>query len=389
MTVSNLSTSNSDAQNMAIPISIGRKVLIASLWAVLWLVLIDVVLNIMFALPNSPLQMPTKMQSYFDYGRTVESKLRFMVGAKLEDTALIAKAGWLVESDSDQQPEAASGPDKILIAAYGQSFTNQICHALAEQDAHFELRLKAGPSAALPHSYAFYKADASHQQADVVVLGILASSMVFSMAPTIATINFEGPAPYTYPQYYLEEGELRAHEPVIHSLAELRAALWSKPEVWDEYLHMMEMYSPTYNSWIFKSDWLDYSALGRLVRRSIGQKHVHDMRARYWTSNGFTNADGLLDISSAIITDFVQDVKSRGQIPYVLLIQDQGFKDHLALAFAAQFKQLGVPYLSTHLIASSQDVRNFVSDGHFTPEVTKKVAEVLRADLLDRVHKTK
>ena len=384
MTVSNSSISNSESQITASQVLTGRRMLIAGLWAVLYLVLIDISINIFFAMPKSPLVDPGKLQSYFNYGRSVEGKLRKMIGHDKESTAILAYAGWLAENN-DQQPPIASSSGHILVAAYGQSFTDQICEALKVLDPRFELRLKDGPAAPLSHSYAFYKADSSHQKADIVVLGILASSLPLMMAPTTATINFEGVAPYTYPLYSLKDGQLSEVDPIIHSLEELRTALMDKPILWNEYLEMLRTKAPTYNKWIFESDWFDYSALARLIRRSIGQKHVHDATARYWNTNGFKNADGLLDIANALITDFVSDVKIRGQIPYVLLIQDKGYKDHLALAFEAQLKHLDVYYLSTHTIAPSTNARNFISDGHFTPEVTMQIARAFRTDILNKL----
>jgi hypothetical protein len=387
MTVSNSSISNSELQTTALPVLTGRRVIIAGLWTLLWLMLIDISLNSFFAMPKSPLVRPNKLQSYFDFGRSVEGKLRRLVGPDKESTAVIAYAGWLVEADRDQQPLVASSPGQILVAAYGQSFTNQICEALKSLDPRFELRLKAGPAATLSHSYAFYKIDSSHQRADIVVLGILASSLLYMMAPTTATINFEGVAPYTYPVYSLKDGRLSEDDPIIHSLEELRTALRDNPVLWNEFLYMLQTKAPTYNSWIFESDWFDYSTLGRLIRRGIGQKHIHDVTAKYWNTNGFTNADGLLDVANALVADFVTDVKARGQIPYVLLIQDKGYKDHLALAFEAKLKQLDAPYLSTHLIAPSTNARNFVSDGHFTPEVTMEIARAFHTDVLNKLHK--
>ncbi len=386
MTVSNSSISNSELHNTALPVLTGRRIFAACLWALLWLILIDISLSALFVMPDSPLEQPSKLQKFFDHGRSVESKFRRMVGTDQESTAKIAYAGWLVEESIDQQPKAPSSPGRILVAAYGQSFTYNICKALNSLDPRFELRLKGGPAATLSHSHAFYKIDSQHQRADVVVLGILASSLPYMMAPTISTINFEGAVPYTYPLYSLKNEHLSAQDPIIHSLEELRIALWSKPAVWNEYLAMLRT-TPTYNSWIFESDWFDYSSLARLVRRSIGQKHVYDATARYWNPNGFTNTDGILDVANALIADFAADVKAKGQIPYVLLIQDKGYKNHLALAFESQLKQLDIPYLSTHTIAPSTNARNFVDDGHFTADATMKIAQVFHADILMKLQK--
>jgi hypothetical protein len=387
MKASSSSISSSESQSIAINTLSKRRVFIAGIWALMWLILIDVSLNIFFSMPKSPLVQPTKLQGFFNYGRSAEGKIRAMVGVDKESTSLVANAGWLVENTTDEQPRSASGSDQILVAAYGQSFTNQICDDLKIINPRFELRLKAGPAATLSHSYAYYKADTKNQHADVVVLGILASSLIYMTAPTTATINFEGAAPYTFPIYTLKEGHISEEDPIIHSVEELRTALYDKPSLWQEYIKMLRSKSPTYNSWIFEKDIFDYSALARMIRRSIGQKHVHDVTARYWNSNGFLNTDGILDIANTLIADFASDVRAKGQIPYILLIQDKGYKNHLALAFESKLKQLDIPYLSTHTIASSTNPRNFVSDGHFTPEVTMQIARAFHDDVLNKIKK--
>ena len=389
MTVSNSSISNSESDNIPTSMLTGQRVFVASLWALVWLILIDISLNIFFAMPKSPLIQPSKLQSFFDYGRSAEGKIRYMVGRDKESTSMVANAGWILENEVDDQPKMASSHDRVLIAAYGQTFTNQICEALTVVDPRFELRLKAGPAATVSHSYAYYKADAKNQQADVVVLGILASSLIYMTSPTTATINFEGAAPYTYPIYKLNDGHISEEDPIIHSIEELRTAFYDNPSLWQVYIKMLRSKSPTYNSWIFEKDIFDYSALARMIRRSIGQKHVHDVTARYWNANGFINTDGILDIANTLVADFAADVRAKGQIPYVLLIQDKGYKNHLALAFESQLKQLDIPYLSTHTIASNTNPRNFVSDGHFTPEVTMQIARAFHADVLNKIKKIK
>lgn len=385
MKASNSFISNSELGAKAVRLFTIRRFFWVGSWMLLWLVVIDVAINVFFAMPKSPLVEPSRLQRYFEYGRSVEGKLRKSVGTDKASTSVINYAGWLVNDEHDGQPTVASSPSNILVAAYGQSFTQQIGNALQLIAPQFEFRFKLGPGAPLSHSYAFYKMDSGHQHADVVLLGILASALQNIMAPTIATINFEMAAPYTYPIYSIKNGNIYTVDPIVHSLEELRLALSDHPELWHEYLAMMRAKATTYNSWIFESDLFDYSSLGRLVRRGIGQKHIKDVTARYWNVNGFNNADGLLDIANGLITDLVADVRARGQLPYILLIQDKGYKDHLAKVFETQLKKLDVPYLSTHTIVSSTDPRNFVSDGHFTPEMTKKIAYVLHEDLLNKM----
>ena len=95
MTVSNLSTSNSESKEIASSELTVRKVFTAVIWSLVWLILIDVTVNILFAMPTSPNVLPSKMQMFFNHGRSVEGKIRRMVGVDKEATAKIAYAGWI------------------------------------------------------------------------------------------------------------------------------------------------------------------------------------------------------------------------------------------------------------------------------------------------------
>lgn len=376
------SISNSNAE----PVLTGRRIAAAVSWALVWLALIDIAINLLSAMPKSPLERPNPLQQYFDYGRSVEGKIRRSVGETKETTAVVAYAGWLETDEADTLPTRASGPGHALIAAYGQSFTFQLCEALKKLDPRFELRpAKGGPGAPLAHSYAAFQADISRQQADIAVIGILASSLPRNVSPTTMTAWFEAPTPFTYPRYRLIDGKLEATDPFLHSMADLRAAL-REPARWQAYVDFLRQNDPAFDPWVFESDLLDHSALARLVRRGYGQKHLHDVNARYWGPDGFTNADGLLDVSVALMADFAAQAKAKGQLPYIILFQDRGYQDHLVRAFGERLDHLGLPYFSTHQIAPSTNPRNFVPDGHFRPEVEMELARALRRDLLGKLH---
>jgi hypothetical protein len=382
------STSNSNSSPVEAALT-RQRMLKAGLWAVFWLILIDVVINAFFAMPISPLTQPSTLQKYFDYGRSVEGKIRRMIGESKNTTAVVAYAGWLESDESDALlPRQASSADHWLIAAYGQSFTFRLCEELKKLDPRFELRLvKGGPGAPLSHSYAAYLTDANLQQANVVVIGILASSLPRNISPTTMTAWFEAPVPFTYPRYFLNKGKLDAIDPFIHTMAEMRTAL-REPARWDAYVDFLRKNDPAFDSWVLESDVFDHSSLARLIRRSYGQKHLHDVNSRYWGADGFTNADGLLDTSIAIMADFASKVRARGQLPYIILFQDRGYKDHLVKAFGASLDRLGIPYFSTHLIAPSTDARNFIPDGHFRHDVEIELARAFRVELLNKINVT-
>ncbi|KJV07842.1 hypothetical protein VZ94_01955 [Methylocucumis oryzae] len=332
-------------------------------------------------MPALPTLRPNAIQQYFNYGRSVESKLRYMVRDDKESTAPIAYAGWIGADQDSILPIQASGSQKILIAAYGQSFTFHLLDALHKIDPRFELNLQGGPAAPLAHSYALFEKDSTHKQAKFVVLGVLASSLPRNVSPTTMTTWFEAATPYNYPRYYLEQGQLKVVKPFFNSLDELRNGL-KNSEIWEQYKDFLRVNDPAYHSYVFDTDVFDYSALGRLIRRGYSHKHVHEVNARYWDERGFKNTDGLLDVSNALIKNFAQQVRKKGQIPLVLLLQDRGYEDHLVKAFQETLTAHNIPYFSSHDIAPSSDLSNFISDGHFKPEIDIKLATALNKLLL-------
>ena len=365
----NSSTSSSE------PALSARRVTAACGLALLGLVAVDVLIGRVFDMPSKPSIAPTSLQRYFDYGRSVEGKLRRMVGASAADTALIVHAGWLDEQVIEPQ-ERLSG--KVRVAVYGQSFGFQIVESMALQDKRFQVGAKlGGPSAPLSHSYAVYRADESKNSTDVAIFGVLASSLPRLVSLTNATTWFEAPAPFTYPRYKLDQGRLLGVEPQVANLGDLRRAL-SEPAAWQAFVGQLRHDDAAYNAFVFERDFVDYSTLGRLLRRGYGQRHLQAVEQRYHRREGFTNRDGLLDITKAIIADIARIAAERKQIPCVLLIHDRGFDDHLASAFGAFLESRQIPYFSSHVLAPPSDSDNFLIDGHFTQAVNNKLAMGLR-----------
>lgn len=355
-----------------------RRVISSCAIAVVALVVVDIGLGWLFRMPVSPQTMPTALQQYFDYGRSVEGKLRRMVGATDAETALIAKAGWLDEQASSF---ADSPPGKIRVAVYGQSFAFDMVDAMQLLDDRFQvIARRGGPSAPLSHSYAAYRADAGEHGPDIVIIGVLASALPKVLSLTNTTTWFEAPTPYTYPRYRLDNGKLAAIAPRVGSLPDLRLAL-SDAAAWDQFVSQLRDEDLAFDPLLFEADWLDRSTLGRLARRAYGQRHLQQLDYRHHLPSGFTNADGLLDVSRAIAGDIGRLAAERGQLVCLLLIQDRGYQDHLATALGPFLWANNIPYFSTHLLAAASDTRNFVADGHFTAELNEKLARALLNDM--------
>ncbi|HAZ48660.1 MAG TPA: hypothetical protein DDW76_03925 [Cyanobacteria bacterium UBA11369] len=355
-----------------------RKRFLTGLWIVFFLFVFDVSINFLFPYPSDPqVTSPGQLNLYFEYGRSVEGKLARMIGSTDESSAPIAQAGWL-----DPQlwkklniPKNRAPGEDLLVAIYGMSFSNQVGEAMKEMDGKIGLRLVAGPAAPPNYAFAAYKLDRGNQQADVAILGILASSVKALRTISGLTWNFETPFPFTYPRYFVEDGKLKEIWPKVLSLAQLRAVMQDQQQ-WQEFVSQMRENDQFFNSFLFKRNWLDNSAIVRLIRRAYAQRHQGMMANKVYTSAGF-NAEKDIPVLSAIVTDFAATARSDGKLPIVLLISDRGYEDRLFQALSPTLETAKIPYVSTHNIAPATDIGNFVADGHFTESANKLIAKAV------------
>ena len=355
-----------------------RKAVVTGLWILLFLVVFDVLINFLFPYPSNPrVTSPRQLESYFEYGRSVEGKLSRMVGPTEESSSPLAVAGWLDPElwKKLNLPSLRAPGDDLLVAIYGMSFSNQVGEAMAEMDSKLTIRAIAGPAAPPNYSLAAYTLDRGRHQADVVILGVLASSVKALRTMNGMTWQFEGPAPYTYPRYFVEDGKLKAIWPKILSLFQLRAALQDKQQ-WDAFVTQMQDRDQFFNSFLFKRNLLDNSVVVRLIRRAWAQRHQMMITNQIHDAAGF-NAESEIPILRAIVADFAATAKSDGKMPIVLILNDRGYDDHLFQALKPTLENAEIPYVSNHNIAPATDIRNFVSDGHFIESANKLIAEAV------------
>lgn len=353
-----------------------------ALWTVSWLVLMDVALNLLFPFPRNPDQMPSSFQRYFDYGRSIVGKLERMVPQNAEDSPSILEAGW-IDPESETWQAAPTSPgvgDDLLVSVYGMSFANQAGRALAEVDGNITVRLIAGPGAPPNHSFAAYMADTAGRDADVAILGILASSVQRMRSISGMNWTYAFPAPYTYPYYTVDpSGNLIRTDPVITTAEEFVEAFNQKDENWTLLKSQMRDFDQPFDPFIFSENLLDHSAIVRLIRRGwAGQVHAENEDNFYNPATGFNPEAGELQALELMLTEFVTTAESAGQMPIVLLFNNQGYQAHLYELLSDHVKDLSIPLVSTHEILPPDDPSNFISDGHFTPEANLKIGEALR-----------
>jgi len=352
------------------------RVVAIGLWILFFLFVFDVSINFLFPYPSDPrVTSPGQLKTYFEYGRSVEGKLSRMVGPTDESSSLIAQAGWLdpeLWKKLNLPVSRAPGKD-LLIAIYGMSFSQQVGAAMAAKDSKLTIRSVGGPAAPPNYSFAAYNLDRGRHQADVVMLGVLASSVKAIRTMNGMTWQFEAPAPYTYPRYFVEEGNLKAIWPKLLSLAQLRAALHDKQQ-WNAYVTQLREYDQFFNSFLFKRNLLDRSVIVCLIRRAWAQRYQMMITNQSHGPAGF-NPKLEIPVLRAIVAKFAATARGDGKMPTVLIFNDQGYDDHLFQALKPTLENASIPYVSTHNIAPATDLKNFVGDGHFTPSVNKLIAE--------------
>lgn len=353
-----------------------REVLIVAAWTVFFLASGDLAINRLFTLPRDPRTEPRgKLQVYFNYGWSIEAKIRRALGPTEQTTAPLMLAGWVDQEVARGRTLLEAAPDDLIVSCYGMSFSNQAATAAAELDPKIRLRLFGGPAAPANHSYAIYELDRGGPSR-VVILGVLASSVQGLATNNGMTWRFEGPAPFTYPLDPPLASGPGPEWPMVRTLDDLRARL-ADPAGWRAYVGQLQATDAFYNGFLFRHDIGDYSALVRMIRRARAQSWQSSRIDQIHTPSGFVPGSPVVASLRWIVAEFAATARRDGKRPIALLIEDRGYRDHLHRALEPILSRDSIPSLSTHTICPDTDSRNFVPDGHFTHEANARIGKTL------------
>lgn len=332
------------------------------LWTLVFLAVIDVAINRLFAYPTDPRSTsPTQLQQYFEYGRSAEGKLRRMVQPTDEATAPIALIGWLDPLSFDNRPSQPAPGSDLLVSVYGMSFSQDLGAAIKKADPRITIRAVTAPAAPGSYSYAAYQMDRGRHQAHVAILGVMAANV--AVINTMSPVTWNDAAyPYTYPRYRVESGQIQTVRPVVQTLSHMRAALGPSPSMWREYCEQLSQHDECYSTFLVRQTVLDRSSLCRLARRGWsqpGMSRVHGPR-------GFDPGSEQVLVLRALVADFARCCRKDGVLPIVFLIDNLGYADHLFATLRPVFEREPIPVLSSHALISPADPRNYIGGGHFT-----------------------
>ncbi|MES2889367.1 MAG: hypothetical protein V4739_15340 [Pseudomonadota bacterium] len=345
------------------------------LWTVLWLVLVDLAVNLVLDPRWAGGQRLASVSRYFNFGRSVEGKLVQTLGPKADRPNAVVAAGWIDPAQWQQTlPAASQGGGDLLVAVYGQSFAFNTVKAMAALDGRMTPRLIGGPAAPLSHSYAAYRADAALRRADVVVVGILASSLGKADALSGLSWNFESPAPFTYPKFALQPGaaELTETSPVLGTEQAFRTAFAERGPAWQAFKAQLREHDQGYDAFAFNQAVWDHSALVRLVRRGWVSSRQH-----YAVTRPAPEGGDQLAVARVLLARVQQLAAARGEPLVVVLFQDRGAEVNLVQALGPTLDALGVRYIATDTFFAATDPAQFIADGHYTEAANAQVAAAL------------
>lgn len=338
-----------------------------------WMVLADWAIGI--ALKPGARRL-AELQRYFEYGRSIEGKLSHMTTG-LRDGRILS-AGWIDREQLKELPSTARSGTDLLVAAYGQSFTLNAVNGAASIDQRLTLRNIGGPGAPASHSYWAYRADAPLRKADVVVFGVLSSTVgqLGSMSGLISM--FENPAPFTYPRYRMVAGRLEEELPVIRSEAAFRTAFAARSTQWQAFRRQLAASDKGFDAFTFSESWIDASTIGRLVRRGwVAHRRDYDDGV-YAQEHGFNPDSEEVRTLRQMLLELGAATRSRGERLIVLLLHTQGHSDRLHAVLKDELRAAHIEYLSTHDLFSANDPANFLPDGHYAPVASEALSRELR-----------
>ena len=315
-----------------------------------------------------------KLINYFSYGASTERKLRFLVAGNNVDAASITHAGW---NNELPQPESAKKDDCTKkITVYGMSFSNRIAEKMMEQNECLSIRMVAGPGAPLSHSYAMFEKHFDSNDSDIHIMAILASALPKNMTMAHFNSAFEYPGAHVYPRYIVRDNTLSSVSLAVDDLNEFRSTINDEAKL-AQVQSLLREYDYYYNDYVFSYDWMDYSNTLKMFRRSYAQKQKREVIASLYHDGEFTNEGGLIEVSQALVARFVSKTREANKLPVVVLLNDRGYAESLDNIYQDYFARENVKFISSSNIIDSNNLSNFLSDGHFTAANDTLLAQAL------------
>lgn len=369
MQQSNSSISGSDPEASTARADVART----AAWFVSFLVLFEICMVI--ALDHTQIG-DSAIGMYFRYGESYEGKLRRLAHTPNLPSDSILYAGWI-----DRQKLVAL-PDDVDLTIYGSSFALGTGAAILEIRPQLKLRTIVGPGAPLNHTYAMYQIDRTMRKTRVAIVSLVSIAVGEVLLMNRGSLYADLPFPYFFPRYDVIDGKVeRVGESLINSAAELTRAI-DDPKAWAAQREVLAQHDAGYRKALFDTNMIDYSAVGRLLRRSLAKQHQESYLNAIHSPRGFNRGHQAVAVFRALLRQMISDLRAEGVKPIVVSYSTLGYSDHLDQIIDDIVKEERVPHLSTVPICPPSNASNYNPDGHFTRACDFKIAtEVLK--LLD------
>ena len=336
-----------------------------------WLLVIEILLQIVVRLPESISKHPRR---FFSYGATVETKLRQKFAQGEISKRSILRAGWISPVIRESHRE------QYDVAFYGMSFTNQIADVMREVRSDLNILSIAGPGTPLSHSFECHAMGSAEANPKHAIIGVTGVWKLVSM--TSDSLGNAGVQPCTFPRFKLKDGELLKFSPALNSFEELENAL-QQSTTWNQHIQLLAQHDYFYNPLLYNANVLEKSILGRITLHGFREQRSNRLRSQIHNARGFTNHPVTREcaaIARRLLVEFQANARRRGQHAIVLLLHKKGYDDHLYRLLGATLEEHQIDFVSTHSIFSSNEPSNFGSDHfHFTKENNLAIAdEILR-----------
>ena len=315
---------------------------------------------------------PAGLQAFFDHGRSVPGKIALWQAEPAGESGNLLGAAWLPPMMAQSRDHfLAGGEVGPVIRSYGMSFSQELLDAARQADPLLVVDGHAGPAAPPNFVHAAFLDDrANRNPGDIVVIGLLSSSVPGMAAFSNRTWAFEQPAPFTYPVFRPDgPGGLVRTDPVLTDMADL-----DDPASVAAFDAQLRAEDGMWTRAAFALPQLDASPLARLLRRAVAKSALAGREAAVARDPQARWAETL----RLMLLDVARITREDGQLPVILLIQARGdTRFALRETLGPLLEAEGIGYLATETLAHPADGRGFLPDGHFTPEVNAALAQAL------------
>jgi len=341
-------------------------------WIIVWLVVFDCCINILFPYPVDTEILPNAFQEYFEYGRSVEGKIKRKLPSIERQDATQAKGGWLDTNRLKCIPIEGADSGK-LITIYGMSHANAFAQAMIKI-ASYRIRNITTGGAPPNWSYAAFQMDHKLVHSDVAVLSVMTIGVADMLGTSGMTAFFEHPYTYTFPHYEISDNGLTMEMPPFYTRDGF-ISCFRDPVKLKRYTQWLSQNDAFYSEFLFKQGLTDYSVIVRALKRVYFTTFVYSKTEKIYTiEKGFNESCNEVNVLKRIIHEFAQTARTNNIVPFIYIVNNQLCNDDMYQLLKPQLEADKTPFLSTHIICPPSNPAVYGSDGHFTIEKDHELA---------------